>query len=433
MKNKKLSLFELIYKYRFSSISTQHEDIIALKSIEPEHFKDWQKNKCFEIAKHHYKNSSTYSELVGDVFPDNWSDLPVCSKSNFQGDFLSALSLSDKSNKLYLGKTSGSTGTPFKFAKDYLTQARVWAYKKYFFQLYGIDFNSLEARFYRMPKDFKGRTIQKTKDLLLRRKRFPVNDMSEETFNKWIAIFQLHPFEYIYGYSSAIALFSKYLLASNIVLSDICPTLKVTIVTSETCLPEDKVVIQKATGLPVVNEYGTADVGLIGYECAKGNIHLAEENVFVETNDKGEILVTDLFNKAFPFIKFKLGDVSDIQEDQCGCGINHRYIKSVQGRVNDFILLENGKEISGYSYFQNTRPVLETIKGLTEYKIRQTALDTIEFDVVTLLDKIDDKTLLKLKETSRKQLPEYMNIKINKLNKIKRNGSGKLKHFERCF
>lgn len=431
--NKK-SLLELIYQVRYYSISEQLSEVERLKSLSDQELREWQKKRSLEIAKHHYENSAVYKRLVGSKFPADWDSLPYTDKSCFQGAFDSSLSISHKGQKLYIGKTSGSTGSPFKFAKDYKTQARVWAYKKYFFNLHGVSLHSFEARFYRMPVDFKPRIIEKLKDFLLRRKRFPVNKMSDDIFKSWLSQFSKTPFEYVYGYSSSIALFSKYLIENNIVIKELCPTLKVVIVTSETCLPEDKNIIEQAFGVSAVNEYGTADVGLIGYECDHGNIHLAEENVLVEFNQNQELVITDLFNSVFPFIRFKLGDMATLGEGNCTCGIHGRFINNLKGRVNDFILLENGKQISGYSYFQYLRPILEKINGLREYKIRQVAFDQIIVDIVHTGSKVDSSIRQQLYVSNAKFFENYsINLTLNSVDRMHRTKSGKLKHFERCF
>lgn len=57
--------------------------------------------------------------------------------------------------------------------------------------------------------------------------------------------FKTKTFDYINGYTSSIVLFGKYLQARNIVLTDVCPTLKVCMVTSEMLFEEDKILLEK--------------------------------------------------------------------------------------------------------------------------------------------------------------------------------------------
>ena len=61
-------------------------------------------------------------------------------------------------------------------------------------------------------------------------------------------------------------LFAKFLKSKNIVLTSICPTLKCCIVTSEMLFEEDKLLLEKQFGVPVINEYGASELDLIAFE-----------------------------------------------------------------------------------------------------------------------------------------------------------------------
>lgn len=426
MKNR--SLFEWIYKWKNHDISDALNDIHEIRSLSVSEFHQWQEKEKWKIAKYHYENNTFYRQLLGESFPSSWDELPIIQKSDFQISLDEVISRPYRSKRLYTNKTSGSSGQPFTFVKDYYTQARVWAYKKLFFQMHGVDLGAREAKFYRAEKKGKKRAVEIVKDFILNRHRFSVAEMNDESFSKWLNVFRSERFEYIYGYTSAIVLFSRYIIQQDIVLKDICPTLKTVIVTSETCTLEDKEVIKKAIGLDVRNEYGTADVGLIGYECQEGNIHLAEENIYVELDDDGELIITDLFNKAFPFIRYRLGDLAVISDKQCACGDKNRYLSEFQGRSNDMVILTNHKKISGYAFYQELRPILEKPGILKEFYIRQTAFGEMELDVITEKE-YPQNIVDELQHRSDEFLGEPVKIKFNYKSSIERPVSGKLKHF----
>src|SRR5690606_16127370 len=135
---------------------------------------------------------------------------------------------------VYINKTSGSSGDPFIFAKDYECHALTWAVIKNRFGWYGLDFNSSkQARFYGIPLNKKGYYIERFKDFLSSRFRFSVFDLSDTAFEGYIRKFKSTPFAYLNGYTSSIGQFAKYLERKNLVLKAICPTLKACVVTSE--------------------------------------------------------------------------------------------------------------------------------------------------------------------------------------------------------
>jgi len=423
------SLFETIYKWRYYDIDKVLQEILALKQLDRESFLQWQENKKWEIARSMYKHNEAYRKWVGECFPEKWEDLPIVEKSHLQQDLSMLISKPYRDRKLYTNNTSGSSGHPLTFVKNHYTQARVWAYKKYFSNLHGIDyFTSLEAKFYGMPKSPIAKTIQRLKDLILRRERFVVFELNDEIFRRWLQRFETRPFEYLYGYTSSIVLFCRYLIRRGIVLNQVCPTLKTVIVTSETCSAEDREIIMQACGVEPRNEYGTADAGLIGYECPEGHIHLCEENIFVERTDTGDLLVTDLFNKAFPLIRYRIGDMALLSDDPCPCGSHNRIVKELQGRTNDVAILKSGKMVPGLTFYYISRALLESSGVLKEFIIRQTALDTFEFDVVS--DKpLQRNDIEALKKTAEEYLEPGLQIVVNQVERIKRPASGKIKHF----
>ncbi|WP_148224967.1 phenylacetate--CoA ligase family protein [Nitratifractor salsuginis] len=421
-------MFELIYKWRYYNIDTIVKEIEMLRSLPKEDFLQWQEKKKWEIAQYLYDNNTFYRDYVGDVFPEKWEELPIITKSDLQIDLDRLISKPYNIKNLYINNTSGSSGHPLTFTKSYYTQARVWAYKKYFLAQHGLTLSSKEARFYGMPKSFKGKIIQKTKDFILNRNRFVVFEFSDEIFEEWIKRFKRIAFEYIYGYTSAIVLFSRYLIKKRLILKEICPTLKLVIVTSETCSVEDKAIIKKATGVKVRNEYGSAEAGIFGFECDRGHIHLLEENLYFETNDRNELLVTDLSNKSFPMIRYNIGDIASLENQKCTCGNRNRYISKLEGRTNDVALLPSGKQSPGLTFYYVSRALLESSGVLKEFIIRQTALDTFEFDVVSD-KKISQKDIEELEYSVAEYLEPGLKIIVNQVDKINRPSSGKIKHF----
>lgn len=423
------SLFELIYSWKHYNISEAKAEIEKVRSLSNSEFITWQKKQKWDAALFLYTNNMFYRDFVGKYFPKEWEDLPIITKADFQSNLEGLLSNGFKAKDIYVNNTSGSSGHPLTFAKDYYTQTRVWAYKQIFSNMHNIDyFTSKEAKFYGMPKGLKASLVQKLKDKILKRERFVVFDLSNQVFESWIKRFRTESYDYIYGYTSSIVLFCRYLIKQNIVLKDICPTIKTVIVTSEACSLEDKLIIKKACGVEARNEYGTADAGLIGYECPSGNIHIAEENVFVETNGKNEILVTDLFNQAFPLIRYKIGDIAIISESPCPCGDKNRIITKLQGRTNDVALLHNGKTVPGLTFYYISRALLESSGILKEFIIRQTSMDTFEFDVVSDTP-LKPNDVEELKKTAEDYLEPNLNIIVNQVDKIERPASGKIKHF----
>lgn len=421
------SIFEIIYNIKHYSINDSLKDIQKIKDLSDEEFKNWQYKTKNNILKYHFENNNLYKRYIGNLSKD-WDYIKVVEKELLQYDIHKLISKPYNVEKLYKNKTSGSSGKPFVFTKDYYTQSRVWAARKCFLVENGLDISSKQAIFYRSAKSFKARIIERLKDTILNRVRFDSTNSTKEHFENSIHKFKNIKFEYLYGYTSAIVLFCRYLIDKNILLKDISPSIKLVVVTAETCSNEDKEVIEKATGVKVKNEYGSADLGMIAFECDYGHFHLVEENLYVETNEQSELIVTDLYNKSFPFVKYKLGDVAKISNEKCHCGNRNRFIYDFMGRSNDIVKLKKGNEVLGYSFYQIVRPILEETNLLKEFFIKQTGLDKFEFEIVAL-DKFSKETEKKLLKKTNEYLKQKNTIKINYSEIIERPKTGKLKHF----
>ncbi|RAH99757.1 AMP-dependent synthetase [Acuticoccus sediminis] len=99
-----------------------------------------------------------------------------------------------------------------------------------------------------------------------------------------------------------------------------------------------------ARGIAVRQCYGTAELGLIGYETEPGAGLVLDEDAVVEivrpgTGDPvapgevGEVVVTT-FNAAYPLIRFATGDLSAELDTPSSCGRTGRRLKGWMGRAD---------------------------------------------------------------------------------------------------
>jgi phenylacetate-CoA ligase len=374
--------------------------------------------------------------LVGETRSLNWNDLPVMTKKDFQKPLIERLSKGFSLKNVYVNKTSGSSGDPFIFAKDKFSHALTWAINMNRFGWHGINFNSsYQARFYGIPLHFTGNTKERIKDFLGNRFRFSIFDLSDAVLEGFLKEFKTRKFDYINGYTSSIVLFGKFLQQKNIVLTTICPTLKVCVVTSEMLFEEDKILLEKQFGVPIVNEYGASELDLIAFENPDGEWQVNSETLFIEILDsennvlpygkEGRIVITSLFNKAHPFIRYDIGDVGILDTKST---LKKPILKKLVGRTNDVAVLPSGKKSPGLTFYYVTKIIIEDDGNVKEFVIKQTKIDTFDIEYVSETE-LNLEQIEKVEAAIALYLETGLVFTFIRKEKLERSKSGKLKQF----
>lgn len=409
----------------------------SILCLSPEEHEQFIEQKKKEILEYHLHNNSYYRNFVGKPEIKNWNDIPVMTKKDFQKPLSERLSQGFTEKTVFKNKTSGSSGDPFIFAKDKYAHAITWASIIYRFGWYGIDFNkSYQARFYGIPLDFIGYTKERIKDFLGQRYRFTIFDLSDEILEKVLQKFKQKKFDYINGYTSSIVFFAKFLQKKSIVLIDICPTLKVCMVTSEMLFEEDKILMEKQFGIPVVNEYGASELDLIAFQNLDGEWQVNAETLFVEILDEnnqpvpngseGKVVITSLYNKAHPFIRYDIGDIGVLDEKST---IERPFLKKLIGRTNDIAILPSGKKSPGLTFYYVTKSIIEDDGNVKEFIIKQTKIDSFEIDYVSEIE-LTLAQMDKIKQAINLYLEPNLYFTFNRKESLQRTARGKLKQFQ---
>lgn len=417
-------------------IKKAKDELRKTQSIPEQEFENFIEEKKQEIVEYHLKNNSSYQKLVGKTAFNNWKDLPIMTKKDFQKPLIERISNGFSTKKVYVNKTSGSSGDPFIFAKDKFSHALTWANIFNRFGWYGIDFNtSFQARFYGIPLDFIGNKKERFKDFLSNRFRFSIFDLSDKVLEGFLQKFKTKKFDYINGYTSSIVLFAKFLRKKNTVLKTICPTLKVCIVTSEMLFEEDKILLEKQFGVPVVNEYGASELDLIAFQNPNGEWQVNSETLFVEILDdnnnalpygkEGRIVITSLYNKAHPFIRYDIGDIGIIDTKSTP---KKPILQQLIGRTNDVALLPSGKKSPGLTFYYVTKSIIEDDGNVKEFIIKQTKINTFEIEYVSETE-LNLEQIQKIEAAIALYLEKGLKFIFIRKEKLERSKSGKLKQF----
>jgi len=180
--------------------------------------------------------------------------------------------------------------------------------------------------------------------------------------------------------------------------------------------------VKKTFNIEMLDSYGTTETGYVASECLyHSGMHLFSWKVITELIDEndqgvpegipGRIIITDLFNKATPIIRYNgLGDYAVWKKDLCPCGMSLPLIERIEGRIIDAILLPDKRIIHPY----NLTLILQDIPYLRKFQIRQERLDYLEILIVK--DRTDEAKNISFSSES-----ELGQVIIGKFNKILNN------------
>jgi phenylacetate-CoA ligase len=185
----------------------------------------------------------------------------------------------------------------------------------------------------------------------------------------------------------------------------------------------------------VRNEYGAAELDILAFEDEDGDFVLNEETLFIEILDEnnlpveagieGRVIVTSLYNKAMPFIRYELGDRA-ILSHRIKNG--NRVLEKVVGRTNDIIKLPSGKISPGLTFYYISKKLLESGGRIKEFVIIQKSLNTFLFkylanEELSALEKFEIQKAMDL------YLESGLVCEFLQCDRIERTKAGKLKHF----
>jgi phenylacetate-CoA ligase len=130
-------------------------------------------------------------------------------------------------------------------------------------------------------------------------------------------------------------------------------------VNSEMSSASERAVLAKKLSTFVFDDYSSEELTRIASQCRHLNYHLFEDVNYIEIVDDsgvpvpegvvGNIVGTNLHNRAMPLLRYMQGDRGAVRSSDCACGRKFRILEKLEGRRNDSFLLPDGRLLSsGY-------------------------------------------------------------------------------------
>ena len=217
--------------------------------------------------------------------------------------------------------------------------------------------------------------VKQLRDALMRTELLPAFEMSDAKLDAFVAAIRSRRPRMLFGYPSSLSHIARHAERRGIAMDDL--GIQVAFVTSERLYDEQRATIARVFGCRVANGYGGRDAGFIAHECPAGGMHITAEDLIVELVDRdgrpvadgtpGEIVVTHLATRDFPFIRYRTGDVAVRDAAPCSCGRGLPLLREIQGRTTDFVVAADGTVMHGLALIY----VIRDLAGVQSFKIVQ--------------------------------------------------------------
>lgn len=341
-----------------------------------------------------------YLIFCRDKFPvlrDELSGIDLAADS-FAFDSMTRLSVQDKNDvkraiadwdpveqnigKFKRGQTGGSTGSPLKYfiSEKCSSMGQAILYRGWSYGGYRLgDKMAVMAGGSLIGKKLsrRARMIAYVQNI----RKYSSYGVSEATFQAYFADMKKWRPKFLRGYVSSIYEFARFLERNELTLS-----FDAVFTTAEMLHPFQRSYIEAILSTKVFNNYGLNDGSVTAFECSRHRgLHVDLERGYLEVHStdgkrSGAVLATAFLNTATPFVRYDTGDIAELTDRSCDCGLPFPLLESLCGRETDALeingriigspvltVLMSGIDVSRYQFIQDGPCALSVIidKGAT--------------------------------------------------------------------
>lgn len=373
-----------------------------------------------DILRYAQKNVPYYSKYSSlDLH-----DYPVMNKEIYNQNKEQMFSKEYKDNdNLHWFRTSGSTGTPFEAPQDTNKRNRTIADLLYFHDISNWHLG-MKYVFLRAWVAYNANWIKRIKQNFIPFEAVNFDDNQKSKLLKTIK--KNRNIQVVFGYSSLITELAEYMISKNEIQPN--KNIKLVVVDSDDLSPKGKQLIERAFGCSVMNRYDNEEQGVLACMLPSDDFwtvntasHYIEilkldEDVPCEAGEIGRVVVTDLTNRAFPFIRYDVGDLARC-EDYDGTYV--RKINSLEGKAQEMLHDVSGNSISNVTF----AAYFELFMEIRKYQIIQETAKDYLIKVVIKQGKTLDKQ--KLVDKFKECLGQDAEIKVEEVDMIETTTAGK--------
>lgn len=387
----------------------------------------WSAERLEELQQRKLETILDFTEQRSSFYRDYWRRAPESQRASSKWRRLDGLPVVSKQDlrsgleqfplagwhlgkpwkkRLIATKTSGSTGQPMTYLRSGEQESWFWALRFRMWQWGGyvpgepyltLNLNARKSK------------VKKLQDVVFKCSYHGFN-ANQGDVDAVLRDLEGKGVRHLVGYATSLFLLAQAMAKRGIAN----PGVRSILSTGDSLLPTYRRRIEEVFGVGVVDYYGAGGEGFhLASQCEeRGLYHLHPENAVIELlrdgrparpGELGEIVVTQLDNRAMPLVRYGTQDVAVMAEAgaTCPCGRQMPLIKGVQGRVPDIVMAPDGSALVVHFF----TILFEYLEGIEQFQIVQDEPDRIVASIVRRPDydaaKVEEKVRHDVAEVTR--------------------------------
>jgi phenylacetate-CoA ligase len=320
--------------------------------------------------------------------------------------------------------TGGTSGVPLQYYMDKERWALLRAYQIWGMGLAGYSFGdplAIVAGGSLLPN--RSDVMAMVRNAVERRSCALGVHMDTETARSIYRMLIRRKIRFIYGYPSILSLLALEFEKLGLTIDGITSV----ITTAEMLQPVYRATIERVFRCKVYDDLGCGDGGYLGFECHlhHGYHYNALESILnvrdPDAQGIGPVVITNLWNRATPFIRYENGDLLSLGSTHCGCGRGFPIIREIRGRTGDILRFANGRSVAA--------PALTLVFSempIDAWQVVQTTDNAVEVRLLSRTE-ISEKHKKRIESVLRYHLGDEVTFTINRVQKLETTAGGKLK------
>jgi phenylacetate-CoA ligase len=356
------------------------------------------------------------------------AEFPIITRDDVRRNSTAMLDYRRRVSDLQRGSTGGTTGTPMPFYTDA-------AYRFHSRALVARVYRTIGRNLFSPTVLMAGSAIDSQRWRDMRQRMFhsirrtaviPAFDVSRSSLPAMIALIEKKRPAFLMCYVSTLQMIARYCKANDARLQ-----LPAVVPLAELVTEAHRQQFAEVFGAKTFEIYGAREATGMAVECAAhSGLHVQEDAYVLEfaragiptaSGSPGEVLVTDLGNRAMPLIRYKIGDVGRHLPDRCTCGRSFGLMEVTHGRVLDVIISSNGTLLPG-EYFPHL--FKEVDRDVQAFQVWQRKLDALEISMV-VRDGVDETLEEYLRSRILAKLGNDVQLTFRRVQKLTVEASGK--------